>query len=375
VTTATQPPRQTPDREAIRAFARELGFDVVRFARAEVDAATQQYFRDFLEQGLHGDMGWMFANADRRADPKTLWPEARTAIMVGVNYGPATDPRATLAMEDHATISVYARNRDYHDVLKKRLKRFAMWLSAWADVKLFVDTAPVLEKPLAQRAGLGWQGKHTNLVSRDFGSWLFLGEVFTTLEIAPDAAETDHCGGCTRCLDICPTQAFTGPYKLDARKCISYLTIEHKGPIPRDLRPRMGNRIYGCDDCLAVCPWNKFAQATDEADFQARAQLAAPRLKDFLGLDDTAFRALFSGSPVKRIGRARFIRNVLIAAGNSGDAGFVDDALRLLDDELPLIRGAAVWALLRLAPERAAHVRSDYLARETDPDVRDEWNA
>lgn len=364
-----------PDKEAIRAAAREFGLDAVRFARAETSAETRAYFQEFLDQGLHGDMAWMHANADRRADPKTLWPEARSVIMVGLNYGPDTDPRETLIQTDAATISVYARNRDYHDVLKKRLKRFATWLATWADVKIFVDTAPVMEKPLAQQAGLGWQGKHTNVVSRDFGSWLFLGEVFTTMEIAPDTAEIDHCGACSRCLDICPTKAFIGPYKLDARKCISYLTIEHKGPIPRELRPLMGNRIYGCDDCLAVCPWNKFAQVTVEADFQPRATLTAPKLKDFLGLDDAAFRALFSGSPVKRIGRARFIRNVLIAAGNSRDASFAALIENVLDDESPLVRGAAVWALQRLASQRAAEMKEGRLARETDDAVRAEWGA
>jgi len=368
----TKPP-EVPDREAIRAAARGFGFDVVRFTPAETKTETRAYFQEFLDQGLHGDMAWMQANADRRADPQTLWPEARSVIMVGLNYGPESDPRETLAQTDAATISVYARNRDYHDVLKKRLRRFATWLSAWAEVKIFVDTAPVMEKPLAQQAGLGWQGKHTNVVSREFGSWLFLGEVFTTMEIAPDEAETDHCGACSRCLDICPTSAFMGPYKLDARKCISYLTIEHKGPIPRDLRPLMGNRIYGCDDCLAVCPWNKFARMTTEADFQPRATLAAPKLKDFLGLDDAAFRALFSGSPVKRIGRVRFIRNVLIAAGNSGDESCVDAIETLLGDEAPLVRGAAVWALRRLSAARAMDMRENYLARETDDSVRAEW--
>ncbi len=365
-----------PDKEAIRAFARGQGFDVVRFAAAETAPQTQAWLKDFLDKGLHGDMGWMAANAERRADPKVLWPEAKTVIVVGLNYGPAEDPRASLSQKDAATVSVYARNRDYHDVLKKRLKRFAAWLGGFADVKLFVDTAPVLEKPLAQSAGAGWQGKHTNLVSRDFGSWLFLGELFTTLEIAPDAAETDHCGACSACLDICPTKAFIGPYKLDARRCISYLTIEHKGPIPADLRPLMGNRIYGCDDCLAVCPWNKFARMTAEADFQPRAGLTAPLLKDFLGLDDAAFRALFSGSPVKRIGRGRFIRNVLIAAGNSADASFVPAISALLRDESPLVRGAAVWALRRLAPP--AHIetfRDALLPSESDESVREEWIA
>ncbi len=363
----------TPDKETIRTFARSLGFDVVRFTKAETRDETRTHFADFLAQGLHGDMAWMQNNADRRADPKVLWPDVKSVIMVGLNYGPDHDPRETLEKSDLASVSVYARNRDYHDVLKKRLKQLAIWLSKSADVKIFVDTAPVLEKPLAQQAGIGWQGKHTNLVSRDFGSWLFLGEVFTTLEIAPDEAESDHCGACRACLDICPTKAFTGPYKLDARRCISYLTIEHKGAIPRELRPLMGNRIYGCDDCLAVCPWNKFAHATTEADFHARATLAVPKLDDFVTLDDAAFRALFSGSPVKRIGRVRFIRNVLIAIGNSANAAFLPRVRELLKDEAPLVRGAAVWALRRLAPKDADTLRDDALRDEKDETVRSEW--
>jgi epoxyqueuosine reductase len=366
----------SPDKETIRAFAQSLGFDAVRFTRAETRGETRQHLAEFLSQGLHGDMGWLEANADRRADPKVLWPDAKTVVMVGLNYGPATDPRQSLGQPDAATVSIYARNRDYHDVLKKRLKRFATWLAAWGEVKIFVDTAPVLEKPLAQQAGLGWQGKHTNLVSRDFGSWLFLGELFTTLDIAPDEPETDHCGECRRCLDICPTQAFTAPYKLDARRCISYLTIEHKGVIPKDLRPAMGNRIYGCDDCLAVCPWNKFARMTQEADFLPRPQLTAPKLKEFIALDDAAFRALFAGSPVKRIGRARFTRNVLIAAGNSADASFIPAVEKLLRDEAPLVRGAAAWAYQRLASEGDIKKRRDEcLALESKSDVREEWMA
>jgi epoxyqueuosine reductase len=369
-------PIQAPDREAIRAFARALGFDVVRFTRAETSAETRARLGHFLEQGFHGDMAWMEVNADRRADPKILWPEAKTAIIVGLNYGPAHDPRDSLTQPSAASISVYARNKDYHDVLKRRLKRFAMWLNSWGDVKLFVDTAPVMEKPLAQQAGLGWQGKHTNLVSREWGSWLFLGEVFTTLDVAPDDAEVDHCGACSRCLDVCPTQAFVGPYQIDGRRCISYLTIENKGPIPREFRTAMGNRIYGCDDCLAVCPWNKFARMTEEADFLPRTQLSAPRLKDFIGLDDANFRTLFAGSPVKRIGRARFIRNVLIAAGNSGDVSFLPDIERLLSDEAPLVRGAAIWALQRLASQDVfARRRAALLSGEADETVRTEWQA
>jgi epoxyqueuosine reductase len=295
---------------------------------------------------------------------------------MGVNYGPGSDPLAALEKRDCGAISVYAQNRDYHDVIKGRLKQVATWLAsaAGAEVKVFIDTAPVLEKPLAHAAGVGWQGKHTNLVSRDFGSWLFLGEIFTTLEIASDAAEADHCGQCRRCLDVCPTAAFTGPYEIDARRCISYLTIEHKGPIPRDLRPLMGNRIYGCDDCLAVCPWNKFAVTSDDPAFAPRATLAAPKLAALAALDDAGFRSLFTASPVKRIGRDRFVRNVLIAVGNSGDAALASHAEALLSDPAAVVRGAAVWALRRLLAEpQLAALRARHLARENDADVRDEW--
>lgn len=330
----------------------------------------------FLAQEMYGDMGWMAANADRRADPKVLWREAKTAIVVGVNYGPSEGDLAP-APSDAGVISVYARNNDYHDVIKKKLRQLAIWVAekTGADVKLFVDTAPVMEKPLAQAAGLGWQGKHTNLVSREFGSWLFLGEVLTTLDLEPDADETDHCGGCSRCLDICPTQAFIGPYKLDARKCVSYLTIESKGPIPRDLRPLLGNRIYGCDDCLAVCPWNKFAQASREAAFMPRAALTAPKLAALAGMDDAAFRAFFTKSPIKRIGRARFVRNVLIAIGNSGVAALASAAQERLRDESPLVRGAAVWAISRLAPGLFVQLRDAYAPAEDDDAVREEWAA
>lgn len=375
----TNPTQKTPpDREAIRSYARALGFDVVRFAKAESSQASRDGFAEFLAQGFDGDMGWLRANADRRVDPKVLWPEARSVIVVGMNYGPDHDPREALETKDSGTISVYARNRDYHDVLKKHLRRLAIWLaeSAATDVKIFVDTAPVLEKPLAQKAGLGWQGKHTNLVSRDFGSWLFLGEVFTALEIAPDESETDHCGACHACLDICPTNAFVGPYKLDARRCISYLTIEHKGHIDRTLRPLMGNRIYGCDDCLSVCPWNKFARDAQEPDFLPRPQLVGPKLADLAALDDAAFRALFAGSPVKRIGRNRFVRNVLIAIGNSADATLADAARQRLADESPLVRAAAIWALRCLTDEMdVAHLREGHLAAEADDDVKAEWTA
>jgi len=364
----------TPDREAIRAYAQGLGFDVVRFVRAETSDAAKRDLAGFIENGIHGDMQWMAANADHRADPKVLWPDVKTAIVVGLNYGPSAADLAPAAA-DAGVISVYARNNDYHDVIKKKLKQLAVWLAenTGADVKLFVDTAPVMEKPLAETAGVGWQGKHTNVVSRDFGSWLFLGEVLTTLDIAPDEAEANHCGACHRCLDVCPTQAFIGPYKLDARRCISYLTIELKGPIPRELRPLLGNRIYGCDDCLAVCPWNKFAQAAREAAFMPRAALNAPKLKELVELDDAGFRALFSKSPIKRIGRARFVRNVLIAIGNSAEASLVPAAQERLRDESPLVRGAAVWAISRLAPGLFAQLRGAYAPAEGDDAVREEW--
>jgi epoxyqueuosine reductase len=307
-----------------------------------------------------------------------LWPEVRAIVMLGVNYGPATDPLAILAARGRGAISVYARGDDYHDVIKKRLKALARWLvaSAGGDVKVFVDTAAVMEKPLAASAGLGWQGKHTNLVSRQFGSWLFLGALFTTLELPADAPETDHCGVCRACLDVCPTAAFPAPYRLDARRCISYLTIEHKGPIPHDLRPLMGNRIYGCDDCLAVCPWNKFAQQGREAKLAARDALAAPRLADLARLDDAAFRALFAKSPVKRTGRDRFVRNVLIAIGNSGDPALAAVAEERLDDAAPLVRGAAVWALSRLAArDQLVALAAARREAEADPAVAEEWAA
>jgi epoxyqueuosine reductase len=324
-------------------------------------------------------MHWMAKNADRRAHPQTLWSEVRTIVTLGVNYGPDNDPLAILQERTHGAISVYAQGDDYHEVIKPRLKGLGRWLIEKAgggiDVKVFVDTAAVMEKPLAEAAGLGWQGKHTNLVSREFGSWLFLGAIFTTLALPPDTAERDHCGNCHACLDVCPTAAFPAPYQLDARRCISYLTIEHKGPIPRALRPLIGNRIYGCDDCLAVCPWNKFAQAGREAKLAARAALRAPRLAELARLDDSGFRALFTKSAVKRVGRARFVRNVLIAIGNSQDASLAREAERLLDDPSPLIRGAAVWALGRLDRERLARRAAARSAAETDPQVIEEWAA
>lgn len=332
--------------------------------------------RQFLAEGAHGDMDWMDATAARRGNPRTLWPQVGSVIMLGVNYGQDSDPLAILRRRDRGAISVYARGDDYHDIIKPRLKALARWLTAQAggDAKVFVDTAAVMEKPLAAAAGIGWQGKHTNLVSRQFGSWLFLGAIFTTLELPPDAPETDHCGSCHACLDICPTAAFPAPYRLDARRCISYLTIEHKGPIPRELRAPIGNRIFGCDDCLAVCPWNKFAQAGRENKLAARPESTAPRLADLARLDDAAFRQLFSKSPLKRTGRTRFVRNVLIAMGNSGDAALAPEAIRLLDDPSPLVRGAAVWALSRLlSAERFAVLAMDRRARESEPLVAEEW--
>jgi epoxyqueuosine reductase len=323
-------------------------------------------------------MDWLARNAERRADPQTLWPEARSVIVLGQNYGPSNDPLDLLERRDRASISVYARNADYHDLVKKRLKALARWMheDLAAEVKVFVDTAPVMEKHLAQAAGLGWQGKHSNLVSLGLGSWLFLGEVFTDLELAPDAAEEDHCGTCRRCLDVCPTDAFLGPYRLDARRCISYLTIEHKGHIPREFRQPMGNRIYGCDDCLAVCPWNKFAQRTSEPAFLPRAELSAPRLADLLQLDDAGFRRVFAGSPIKRIGRDRFLRNVLIAVGNSGEPALAPRAEALLDDPSPLVRAMAVWALARLlSAEAFAGLRAAHADAEDDAAVRAEWQA
>ena len=330
----------------------------------------------FIADGAHGDMAWLASTAERRASPAAFWPAVRSIVMFGMNYGPEADPLAILKAQDRAAISVYAQGDDYHDLIKARLKLLATWLttSAGGDVKVFVDTAAVMEKPLAASGGLGWQGKHTNLVSRHYGSWLFLGSIFTTLELPPDSPEADHCGNCRACIDICPTAAFPAPYRLDARRCISYLTIEHKGPIPRELRSAIGNRIYGCDDCLAVCPWNKFASQGREAKLAARDALRAPRLADLACLDDAQFRALFSKSAIKRTGRDRFVRNVLIAIGNSGDPAFADVAEHLLGDASPLVRGAAVWALSRLLQREKFAALS---RRHHDPEklVQEEWAA
>jgi epoxyqueuosine reductase len=363
-------------RAALIAEAKDRGFDAIGITRPDAIPEARARLAQFLTEGAHGDMGWMESTAARRGDPRALWPEVRSVIMLGVNYGPAQDPLAILKHRNRGAISVYAQGDDYHEIIKPRLKALARWLVAAAggDVKVFVDTAAVMEKPLAAASGLGWQGKHANLVSRQYGSWLFLGAIFTTLELPPDQAEADFCGSCRSCLDVCPTAAFPAPYRLDARRCISYLTIEHKGPIPRELRPLIGNRIYGCDDCLAVCPWNKFARAGHEAKLASRSELRSPELAELVQLDDLAFRALFAKTAVKRIGRDRFLRNVLIAIGNSGDAALVPQAERLLADHSPLVRGAAVWVLARLDPARLAglsHARS----AETDPAVCEEWNA
>jgi epoxyqueuosine reductase len=373
---------RTPRPDRLRAFVIEealnAGFDVCRFTRPDATSQVPERLARFLAEGFHGTMGWMEETAERRAEPGNLWPDVRSVIMLGMNYGPDRDPLEILAWRDRGAISVYAQNRDYHDVVKGKLKTIAGKLAARSgnDVKVFVDTAPVMEKPLAAAAGLGWQGKHTSLVSREFGSWLFLGSIFTTAEFEPDEPETDHCGSCHACLDICPTNAFPTPYRLDARRCISYLTIELKEPIPREFRAAMGNRIYGCDDCLAVCPWNKFARSAAEARFFAREELRAPRLGDLLELDDAAFRALFSGSPVKRIGRDRFVRNVLIAAGNSGDAALLTPCRKLLADASPLVRGATVWALSRLMRHGDfTELASEHRPREADPSVEEEWQA
>ncbi|MAS05238.1 MAG: tRNA epoxyqueuosine(34) reductase QueG [Ahrensia sp.] len=354
------------------------GFADVRVARVDSIPLAPVRLREFLEAGRHATMGWMEETEERRADPRVLWPEARTVVLAAMNYGPpdSDEPLRALTRRERATISVYARNRDYHDVIKGKLKQAAGRFAAktGGQVKVFIDTAPVMEKPLGEAAGLGWQGKHTNLVSRKLGSWFFIGSIFTDMDLPADAAETDHCGSCRNCLDICPTDAFPAPYTLDARRCISYLTIEHAGPIPVEFRKSMGNRIYGCDDCLAVCPWNKFAAAASEAKLTARDELNAPLIAELLRLDDPAFRTKFSGSPIKRIGRDRFVRNVLIAAGNSALPALADQVEPHLTDPQPVVRGAAAWALRELAePRRFETAREAHLEKETDERVKQEW--
>jgi epoxyqueuosine reductase len=363
---------------ALVARAQALGFDAIGVTMPDALPEAPARLASWLEAGHHGDMGWLAERTGERANPATLWAEVKSIIILGVSYAPGEDPLADLGRRDVATLSVYARRRDYHDVIKGRLKELAGYLAARAgaqsgvDVKVFVDTAPVMEKPLAAAAGLGWQGKHTVLVSRAHGGWLFLGAIYTTAELPPDAPAPDACGSCRRCLDICPTKAFPAPYQLDARRCISYLTIEHKGVIDAALRPGIGNRVFGCDDCLAVCPWNKFADAAREAKLALREDLAGLRLADLAALDDAAFRVLFAGTPIKRTGRDRFIRNVLIAIGNSGDASLTAVAEARLADASPLVRGMAVWALGRLDPDRLASL-AGLMADEADAAVRAEW--
>jgi len=361
----------------MRAEAERLGFAACGVARADAAPRTAERLRRWLADGCHGTMIWMEAREGQRASPAGLWPDVRSVIALGVSYAPALDPLALADVPDRGRVSVYAQGGDYHDVVKRQLKALARWLVAAApgeQVKVFVDTAPVMEKPLAEAAGLGWQGKHTNLLSRRHGSWLFLGAIYTTLALEADAAPGGSCGSCDLCQRACPTDAFPAPYRLDARRCVSYLTIEHDGPIPRDLRAGMGNRVYGCDDCLAACPWNKFASAAAaNRAFLPRAELAAPRLAELMDLDDVGFRQVFAGSPIKRVGRVRMVRNACVAAGNSGNAALAERAAALLDDEAPVVRGAAAWALGRLDPARFLAERGRRLAAETDADVAGEW--
>ncbi len=367
-----------PDRAQLLALAREHGFDTLGIAAAEDDPTRLARLENWLAEGNEGEMAWMAREPEKRAQPRNLWPAVRSVILLGTNYGVEGDPLVALRHKDRATLALYGMRKDYHDVIKSRLKAFARDLIAKAggDVKVFVDTAPVMEKPLAAKTALGWQGKHTVLVSREFGNWLLLGAVYTTLDLPPDEPEKDHCGRCRRCLDICPTAAFPAPYKLDPRRCIAYLSIEHKGVIARDLRAGFGNRVFGCDDCLAVCPWNKFARAANDAKLALREELVGMPLAELALLDDAGFRALFTGTPIKRTGRDRFLRNVLIAIGNSGNADLLPVVEARLDDASPLVRGMAVWALSRLAPRTEFEgMRLQCAASETDPEVLAEWNA
>ncbi|MBU2607401.1 MAG: tRNA epoxyqueuosine(34) reductase QueG [Alphaproteobacteria bacterium] len=374
--TSTSDPVSGSPEAFLKHAGRTIGFDSVRIARADEAWAASERLEAFVAEGRHGQMDWMETTLERRKAPTSMWAGAKSAVVVALNYGPGLDPMDMLAERSLGNISVYARGKDYHDLLKSRLKQLARAFveETSAEVKVFVDTAPLMEKPLAAKAGMGWQGKHTNLVSRELGSWFFLGVMLTDATLVPDGAEADHCGSCRACLDVCPTQAFPAPYQLDARRCISYLTIEHAGPIPREFRAAMGNRIYGCDDCLAVCPWNKFAEAASEAALHARAELKAPGLDELAALDDATFRDVFSGSPIKRSGRNRFVRNVCVAIGNSGDAGLAPAVLALLDDAAPEVRGAAIWALARLDPDRFQAEMAARRDRESDPGVVAEWD-
>jgi epoxyqueuosine reductase len=364
------------DSSALKRQAETLGFDAIGIASAAAAWPAGARLQEYLDAGRHGDMDWMAQ--DRRAHPQALWPEAKSAILVGQSYASADDAIALLQEKQSGLVSAYAARRDYHDVVKGKLKQLAQWLGreSGAEVKVFVDTAPLMEKPLAQRAGLGWQGKHTNLVSREHGSWLFLGAILSAAELSPDAPEEDHCGSCRACLDVCPTNAFPAPYQLDARRCLAYLTIEHKGQIPHAFREALGNRVFGCDDCLAVCPWNKFAQTSREARMAMRDELRLAPLAELAALDDASFRARFAGTPVKRTGRERFVRNVVCAIGNSGDAALAPVAEQLTGDSSPLVRGMAVWASRRLLDAEAfQRLKSARAPREGEPSVVEEWDA
>ena len=363
-------------KSTIQKKSKEFGFDIIKITDPKIHKKNQHYIKDFLKNDFHGDMDWLKKNLERRVSPKKLWSDVKSIIVLGVNYGPNHDPLQNLENKKIGNISVYARGNDYHEVIKKNLKKFGRWIISQtnSEIKVFIDTAPIMEKPIAQKAGLGWQGKHTNLVSRDYGSWLFLASIFTNLELESDKEEINHCGNCNNCIEICPTDAFTEPYKLDARKCISYLTIEHKGIIPLHLRSKIGNRIYGCDDCLAVCPWNKFAKESNEIKFKQKNKTELYDLKKLSLLSDDNFRKMFSKSPIKRIGRNRFLRNVLIAIGNSKLKDAKDHLNKNIFDESPIVRGAAIWALNQITEgEELNKIKKQSLSKEKDPDVIKEW--
>ena len=363
-------------KSTIQKKSKEFGFDIIKITDPKIHKKNQHYIKDFLKNDFHGDMDWLKKNLERRVSPKKLWSDVKSIIVLGVNYGPNHDPLQNLENKKIGNISVYARGNDYHEVIKKNLKKFGRWIISQtnSEIKVFIDTAPIMEKPIAQKAGLGWQGKHTNLVSRDYGSWLFLASIFTNLELESDKEEINHCGNCNNCIEICPTDAFTEPYKLDARKCISYLTIEHKGIIPLNLRSKIGNRIYGCDDCLAVCPWNKFAKESNEIKFKQKNKTELYDLKKLSLLSDDNFRKMFSKSPIKRIGRNRFLRNVLIAIGNSKLKDAKDHLNKNIFDESPIVRGAAIWALNQITEgEELNKIKKQSLSIEKDPDVIKEW--
>lgn len=360
----------------IQKKSKEFGFDIMRVTDPKINKEDNIYMKEFLDKNYHGDMDWLKKNIERRMSPKKIWEDTKSIIILGVNYGPDHNPMKNLESKEIGNISVYARGNDYHDIIKKNLKQFGRWIVSEtnSEIKVFIDTAPIMEKPLAQRAGLGWQGKHTNLVSKKYGSWLFLASIFTNLNLEIDKEEKDHCGSCNNCLEICPTNAFVKPYKLDARKCISYLTIEHKGIIPNELRSKIGNRIYGCDDCLAVCPWNKFAKESSEIKFKQKNPTSFYELKNLSLLDESKFRKIFSKSPIKRIGRNRFLRNVLLAIGNSKLKDLKNQVNKNLLDDSPLVRGAAVWALNQLVDgEELKKIKIKMLSIEKNEAVRKEW--